>query len=228
MKYEKIRGDIQKKECLGRANWIEQHMKEIGFGEIFQNPEEISYPALKQEEQKYFIKKFHQLVRRRLKKENLWEQWRFLWRVYYRIFLQWQQKAEMKSSILEEAFSELGDYLKEDRKEEELIQYSEKLNNAFSLGEKWSKGWELDFYKALDKLIKMIWDQDFEINSFHQLLFVDLLEWTDFFDDVIYYKKSREYCGYERKLRYKQVEGTAVFAGWIADIQKEMRVTLSR
>lgn len=247
--------ESETEECIKKADEIQVHMKEIGMDAMFGPVEEIAYPALKKEEREYFLKRFGQIVRRRLKGEDIWKNWIFQWKVYHRIWMEWQQKTEEVSPpLLEKAFFILQRYLKKDVTEKEFMEFSTKFFSYLSdagyadeedfedfddwvedsaedsdedLEADWEEdfeNWE-DFYFALADFFHAILEAETDYNSFQVLICERLPLWGEMFTSV--YSKEEEYTEYEQTLRYQQVISSSVFARWIADIQKDIRLVLS-
>lgn len=218
-------------ECIKKEEQIRLHMQEIGFDRIFQPIEEIDYLALNKEERDYFLKRFGQLVRRRLKEEDIWKNWIFQWRVYHRIWMEWQQRAELDvSPVLEEAFSALRRYLNKDMNETEFVGFSEHFF-AYLSDEDYDGDWEDDweeeymgFFDALEDFFHAILESSTDYRSFQGLICEKLPLWGEVFPSV--YCKEDDYTEYEKELRYRQVVESSVFAGWIADIQRDIRLVL--
>lgn len=218
--------------CAEKETQIRVHMQKIKMGRIFQPVEEIDYTALNTEEREYFLKRFGQLVRRRLREEDIWKNWIFQWRVYERLWREWQERMELDaSSVLEEAFSVLKKYLRKELNKKVLIEFSEDFFDYLSEEEyegEWEEEWEeeyIGFYDALEDFFHAILESDTDFRSFQKLICEELPLWAEAFTSVYY--KEEGYTKYEKELRYQQVVTSSVFVRWIAEIQTDIRLLLS-
>ena len=225
--------ESETEECEEKAEQVRLHMKEIGLDRMLCPVEEIVYLGLNQEERSYFLKRFGQLVRKRLKEEDIWKNWIFQYKVYDRICIEWQQRTEIIiPSALEEAFSVMQRYLKKESDEKELMEFSERFFAYLSeeeYEEEWEEEWEeeyMGFYYALGDLFHAVLEFDTDFRSFQMLICEQLPLWAEVFSSA-YCKEEENYSEYEKKLRYKQAVSSSVFAGWIADIQKDIQRVLS-
>lgn len=221
--------ESETEECEEKAEQVRLHMKEIGLNRMICPVEEIAYLELNQEEQNYFLKRFGQLVRKRLKEEDIWKNWIFQWKVYYRICMEWQERTEVIiPSILEEAFSMLQRYLKKESDDKELIKFSERFFAHLSQ-EEYEDEWEEEysgFYYALGDFFHAVLESDTDFRSFQILICEQLPLWAEVFSSV-YCKEEEKYSEYEKTLRYKQAVSSSVFAKWIKNIQKDIRRVLA-